>query len=107
MDYVKLGTSGLDVSRICLGCMTYGAPDRGTHTWTLDEQASRPILRKALDLGINFLDTANVYSGGSSEEIVGRVLKEFGRRDRIVLATKVFNRMHEGPKAWACRARRS
>jgi aryl-alcohol dehydrogenase-like predicted oxidoreductase len=97
MDYVKLGTTGLDVSRICLGCMTYGAPDRGSHSWTLDEEASVPILRKALDLGINFLDTANVYSAGSSEEIVGRALKAFGQRDRIVLATKVFNRMHEGP----------
>jgi len=97
MDYVKLGSTGLDVSRLCLGCMTYGEPGRGNHPWTLDEQASRPLLRKALELGINFFDTANVYSDGSSEEIVGRVLKEFGQRDQIVLATKVFNRMHEGP----------
>jgi aryl-alcohol dehydrogenase-like predicted oxidoreductase len=77
--------------------MTYGDPARGTHSWTLDEAASRPILRKALDLGINFFDTANVYSDGSSEEIVGRVLKDFARRDDIVLATKVHGRMHAGP----------
>jgi aryl-alcohol dehydrogenase-like predicted oxidoreductase len=97
MHYVKLGRSGLDVSRLCLGCMTYGDPARGTHSWTLDEAASRPILRKALDLGINFFDTANVYSDGSSEEIVGRVLKDFARRDEIVVATKVQGRMHAGP----------
>ena len=97
MDYVKLGKTGLDVSRICLGCMTYGDADRGSHAWTLDEQASRPFIRKALDLGINFFDTANVYSAGTSEEIVGRALKDFARRDEIVLATKVFNRMHAGP----------
>ncbi|HEY0229919.1 MAG TPA: aldo/keto reductase [Dokdonella sp.] len=97
MDYVKLGRSGLDVSRLCLGCMTYGASERGNHTWTLDETASRPLLRKALDLGINFFDTANVYSDGSSEEIVGRALTDFARRDEIVLATKVHGRMHAGP----------
>jgi len=97
MDYVKLGTTGLDVSRICLGCMTYGAPDRGNHTWTLDEEKSRPLIRQALELGINFLDTANTYSGGNSEEIVGRAIRDFGRREEIVLATKVFNRMHPGP----------
>jgi aryl-alcohol dehydrogenase-like predicted oxidoreductase len=97
MDYVKLGRTGLDVSRLCLGCMTYGIPDRGTHAWTLDEDASRPLIRRALDLGINFLDTANVYSDGTSEEFVGRVLKEHGQRDSIVLATKVHGRMHAGP----------
>ena len=97
MDYVKLGRSGLDVSRLCLGCMTYGAPERGAHSWTLDEASSRPLLRKALDLGINFFDTANVYSDGSSEEIVGRALIDFARRDEIVLATKVHGRMHAGP----------
>jgi len=97
MEYVKLGRSGLDVSRLCLGCMTYGAPERGTHSWTLDEAASRPLLRKALDLGINFFDTANVYSDGSSEEIVGRALIDYARRDEIVLATKVQGRMHAGP----------
>jgi aryl-alcohol dehydrogenase-like predicted oxidoreductase len=97
MNYVKFGHTGLDVSRLCLGCMTYGVSDRGAHAWTLDEDASRPLIRRALDLGINFLDTANVYSDGSSEEFVGRVLKEHGQRDSIVLATKVHGRMHAGP----------
>lgn len=97
MDFVKLGRTGLDVSRLCLGCMTYGAPDKGTHPWSVGEEESRPFIRKALDLGINFFDTANVYSIGSSEEIVGRALKDFGRRDDIVIATKVFNRMRPGP----------
>lgn len=97
MDYVKLGRTGLDVSRLCLGCMTYGVSDRGNHSWTLDEAASEPLLRRALDMGINFLDTANVYSDGTSEEFVGRVLKAHGQRDRIVLATKVHGRMHLGP----------
>jgi len=96
MDYTKLGRTGLDVSRLCLGCMTYGEPDRGAHTWTLGESASRPFLKKALDLGINFFDTANVYSAGSSEEIVGRALLEYARRGEIVLATKVNGRMHKG-----------
>ncbi|WP_319519182.1 aldo/keto reductase [uncultured Martelella sp.] len=97
MEYVKLGRTGLDVSRLCLGCMTYGQPERGTHPWSLTEEQSRPFIRKAVEDGINFFDTANVYSAGSSEEIVGRALKEFTRRDEIVLATKVMNRMHEGP----------
>ncbi len=97
MDYVNLGRSGLRVSRLCLGCMTYGVPDRGKHPWTLDEAASRPLLRKALNLGINFLDTANAYSDGTSEEIVGRALKDFARRDEIVLATKVYMPMGPGP----------
>ncbi|WP_339225411.1 aldo/keto reductase [Paenibacillus sp. FSL H8-0332] len=97
MDYVKLGTTGLDVSRICLGCMSYGVPERGTHPWSLNEQESRPFIRKALELGINFFDTANIYSDGTSEEIVGRALKEFASRDEIVLATKVHGRMRPGP----------
>lgn len=97
MNYVNFGHTGLDVSRLCLGCMTYGESDRGAHAWTLDEDASRPLIRRALDLGINFLDTANVYSDGTSEEFVGRVLKEHGQRDSIVLATKVHGRMHAGP----------
>ncbi len=97
MDYVKLGNTGLEVSRLCLGCMTYGDADRGNHAWTLDESASRPFIQRALELGINFFDTANVYSDGTSEEIVGRALSDFARRDDIVLATKVFNRMHAGP----------
>jgi len=97
MDYVKLGRTGLEVSRICLGCMSYGEPDRGNHPWTLGEAQSRPFIKKALDLGINFFDTANVYSLGSSEEIVGRALKEYTRRDEVVIATKVHGRMRPGP----------
>ncbi|OSQ42694.1 aldo/keto reductase [Thalassospira sp. MCCC 1A01428] len=97
MDYVKFGSTGLEVSRLCLGCMTYGEPDRGPHPWTLPEDESRPIIRKALEAGINFLDTANIYSAGSSEEIIGRAIKDFTRREDVVLATKVFNRMRPGP----------
>ncbi|WNV08774.1 aldo/keto reductase [Tardiphaga sp. 709] len=97
MDYVKFGNTGLDVSRLCLGCMTYGISDRGAHAWTLDEEKSRLLIKQAIELGINFFDTANVYSDGTSEEIVGRALKDFTRRDDVVLATKVFNRMRPGP----------
>src|SRR5882672_8623625 len=97
MKYVKLGRTGLDVSRICLGCMSYGEPQRGAHPWTLGEAKSRPFLKRALDLGINFFDTANVYSDGSSEEIVGRALLEYARRDEVVIATKVHGRMRPGP----------
>ncbi|MBN0042664.1 aldo/keto reductase [Streptomyces actuosus] len=97
MQYVKLGSTGLDVSRICLGCMTYGLPDRGAHEWTLDEDAARPLIRQALEAGITFFDTANVYSDGTSEEIVGRALRDFADRDEIVLATKVHGRMRPGP----------
>ena len=89
MEHKRLGKSGLKVSRLALGCMTYGAPDQGNHAWTLPEQESRPFIRQALDLGITFFDTANTYSDGSSEEIVGRALKDFVRREDIVLATKV------------------
>jgi aryl-alcohol dehydrogenase-like predicted oxidoreductase len=89
MEYTRLGNTGLSVSRICLGCMTYGEPERGAHPWTLDEAASRPLIRQAVDLGINFFDTANAYSDGSSEEIVGRALRDFARREEIVVATKV------------------
>jgi 1-deoxyxylulose-5-phosphate synthase len=97
MNYVKLGRTGLDVSRICLGCMSYGDPKRGKHAWTLPEDESRPFIRKALDLGINFFDTANSYSAGSSEEILGRALKEFAQRDEVVVATKVFFADRSGP----------
>ncbi|MFF4759443.1 aldo/keto reductase [Streptomyces sp. NPDC001292] len=97
MRYGKLGSTGLEVSRICLGCMTYGVPGRGTHEWTLDEEASRPLIRQALEAGITFFDTANVYSDGTSEEIVGRALRDFARRDDVVLATKVHGRMRPGP----------
>ncbi|MEK3964604.1 aldo/keto reductase [Paenibacillus sp. FSL H7-0323] len=97
MKYTKLGKTGLDVSQLCLGCMSFGVAERWIHQWVLDEKQSRVIIKKALDLGINFFDTANVYSDGTSEEIVGRALKDYANRDEIVLATKVFNRMHEGP----------
>jgi 1-deoxyxylulose-5-phosphate synthase len=97
MRYRKLGTTGLDVSPICLGCMSFGTPDRGTHQWTLDEATSLPLIRHALDAGINFLDTANVYSDGTSEEIVGRAIAEHGRRDELVVATKVHGHMRKGP----------
>jgi aryl-alcohol dehydrogenase-like predicted oxidoreductase len=97
MEYVKLGNTGLDVSRICLGCMGFGDAKRWVHQWVLDEEQSRPIIKKALELGINFFDTANVYSLGTSEEIVGRALKDYANRDEIVIATKVHGRMHQGP----------
>ena len=97
MEYVRLGRTGLQVSRLCLGCMSYGEPDRGPHAWTLDEASSRPFLKRAVESGINFFDTANVYSDGTSEEIVGRALKEYARRDEVVIATKVHGRMHPGP----------
>ncbi len=97
MHYVKLGRTGLDVSRLCLGCMSYGVPERGTHPWSLGEAQSRPFIRRALDLGINFFDTANVYSDGTSEEIVGRALANYARREEVVIATKVHGRMRKGP----------
>src|SRR3954471_4963399 len=93
MKYIKLGSTGLDVSAICLGCMSYGVPDRGTHEWTLDEEASRPFIQRAVEAGVNFFDTANVYSDGTSEEIVGRALRDFATRDAVVIATKVHGRM--------------
>jgi len=97
MKYTKLGATGLDVSRICVGCMTFGVPELGNHEWTLDEEKSRPILRQAVEAGINFFDTANVYSDGTSEEIVGRALKDLTRREEVVIATKVYYRMRPGP----------
>ena len=97
MEYTKLGRTGLDVSRICLGCMSYGVPERGSHTWTLKEDESRKFFKQAIEFGINFFDTANVYSDGTSEEFTGRALKDFAKRDEIVLATKVHGRMHAGP----------
>jgi aryl-alcohol dehydrogenase-like predicted oxidoreductase len=97
MDYVKLGNTGLDISRICLGCMGFGNPALGHHTWVLKEEESRPIIKKALDLGINFFDTANGYALGTSEEITGKVLKEYGRRDELVIATKVHGKMRDEP----------
>jgi 1-deoxyxylulose-5-phosphate synthase len=97
MEYVKFGKTGLGVSRVCIGCMTYGIPDRGRHLWTLDEEKSRPLIKQAVELGINFFDTANVYSDGTSEEILGRALKEFTRREDVVIATKVHGRVRPGP----------
>ncbi len=97
MEFVRLGKTGLKVSRLCLGCMTYGVPDRGSHVWTLTEERSRPLIKQALELGINFIDTANVYSDGTSEEIVGRTLRDFAKREEIVLATKVYMAMRPGP----------
>ncbi|GJE29233.1 aldo/keto reductase [Methylobacterium organophilum] len=99
MKTKKLGRTGLDVSPLCLGCMTYGVPERGPHPWTLDEAQSRPFIKKALELGINFFDTANYYSDGTSEEIVGRALKDYADRDAIVLATKVYFPLKSQPNA--------
>lgn len=97
MDYRRLGASGMKVSRICLGCMGFGDARRWIHNWVLDEENSRPIIKKALELGINFFDTANVYSIGASEEILGRALKDFARRDEVVIATKVHGKMSDTP----------
>jgi aryl-alcohol dehydrogenase-like predicted oxidoreductase len=106
MEYVKFGATGLEVSRLCLGCMTFGDANRGNHSWTIGEEQSRPIIKKAIEMGINFLDTANMYSAGTSEEIVGRAIRDFARREDIVLATKVFHRMRPGPNGRDCHARR-
>ncbi len=97
MEYTRLGSTGLEVSRIVLGCMSFGDPHRGAHPWSLPLERSRPIIHAALDAGITTFDTANVYSAGTSEEIVGEVLGGYGRRDELVIATKVHGRMHEGP----------
>ena len=97
MKYEKLGNTGLDVSKICLGCMSFGDPDIWMHDWLLDEEESRKIIKKALDVGINFFDTANIYSLGVSEEFLGRAMKDFANREEVVIATKVNGRMHEGP----------
>ncbi|WP_040351558.1 aldo/keto reductase [Blastopirellula marina] len=99
MNYAQLGNTGLKVSPLCLGCMTYGVPDQGAHPWSLDEQQSRPFLQKAWDAGINFFDTANAYSAGTSEEIVGQALKDFAPRDEVVIATKVFFSWKKRPNA--------
>ena len=99
MKYTKLGNTGLDVSVVCLGCMSYGQPDMGGHPWSLDEETSRPFYRAAVEAGINFFDTANVYSAGSSEEFAGRALKEYANRDEVVIATKVNGPMRSGPNS--------
>jgi aryl-alcohol dehydrogenase (NADP+) len=97
MRYRKLGSTGLDVSTICLGCMSYGSPDSGSQAWTLAEDEARPFFRRAIEAGINFFDTANVYSDGDSERITGGALAELANRDEIVVATKLNGQMHEGP----------
>lgn len=99
MDYVRLGRTGLKVSRLCLGCMTYGEPDRGPHEWSLNEEASRPLFRQAFEAGINFFDTANIYSDGTSEEFLGRAIREFSRREDVVIATKLNSPMRKDPNA--------
>ncbi len=99
MKYKNLGSTGLKVSELCLGCMTFGVPERGDHPWTLPEEQSRPLIRQAVDAGINYFDTANTYSDGTSEEILGRALKDFMRRDEAVIATKVFFPMRKGPNS--------
>ncbi|HWB48937.1 MAG TPA: aldo/keto reductase [Stellaceae bacterium] len=97
MEYARLGRTGLVVSRICLGCMSYGGGNRGNHAWSLGEEESRPFIKKALEAGINFFDTANRYSLGNSEQILGRAIRDFARRDEVVVATKVYGRMRPGP----------
>ncbi|MCO8276765.1 aldo/keto reductase [Actinoplanes sp. TRM 88003] len=97
MEYTRLGSSGLKISRIALGCMSFGLSERGADQWSLGDEAAEPLFRQALELGITFWDTANVYSGGTSEEIVGRALRKYTDRDSIVLASKVFFKMHDGP----------
>ncbi len=97
MDYVRLGSTGMKVSRVCLGCMGFGDATRWVHKWVLDEENSRPIIQYALELGINFFDTANIYSIGRSEEILGRALKDFAKRDDVIIATKLHGKMREDP----------
>src|ERR1700741_1420654 len=97
MEYTKLGRTGLHFPRICLGCMSYGGGNLGNHAWSLPEKQSRPFIKKALEAGINFFDTANRYSLGNSEEILGRAIGDFARRDEVVIATKVYGRMRPGP----------
>ena len=99
MQYTRLGRTGLQVSRLCLGCMTYGDPALGAHPWTLPEADSRPLIRAAVEAGINFFDTANIYSNGSSEQIVGRALREYAQRDEIVVATKLRFGWRKGPNS--------
>lgn len=98
MQYITPEATDLRVSRLCLGCMTFGEPDRGKHAWTLPEESSRPLIQRALEGGINFFDTANSYSEGSSEEIVGRALRDFARRDEVVVATKVYHQVGDLPE---------
>lgn len=96
MKYVKLGRTGLKVSKVCLGCMSYGDPKQGEHSWVLDEEAGRPFIRKALEAGINFFDTANTYSAGASEQVLGKALADFATRDAVIISTKIFYNMRSG-----------
>ena len=104
MEYVKFGRTGMDVSKLVLGCMSFGTADCGAHAWTLSEDESRPLIRHALEAGINFLDKANVYSDGTSEEFIGRAIRDYARRDEIVLSSTACG---PAPTARVCRARRS
>src|SRR6266508_5205793 len=97
MEYARLGSTGMKVSRICICGMGFGDAERWVHKWVLNEENSRPIIQKALELGINFFDTANVYSIGTSEEILGRALRDFAKREEVVIATKVHGKMHDDP----------
>ncbi len=97
MEYLKFGNTGMDVSKVCLGAMSFGDPNTWVHKWVLEEEASRVIIKRALDAGINFYDTANIYSKGVSESILGKALRDYGNRDELVVATKVFGDMHDGP----------
>ena len=99
MEYTRLGRTGLKVSRVCLGCMSFGVPERGAHPWSMNEEQSRPFIKRAVELGFNFFDTANAYSDGTSEEITGRALKDFARREEVVIATKVFFPVRKGPNS--------
>jgi aryl-alcohol dehydrogenase-like predicted oxidoreductase len=97
MEFTRLGRTGLKVSRICLGCMSYGVPERGAHPWSLPAEQARPFISRALELGINFFDTANVYSDGTSEEILGEAIRDFAKREEVVIATKVHGKMRDDP----------
>lgn len=97
MDYVRLGKTGLKVSRLCLGCMSFGELGKGWHKWILEEEDARKVIRRAVEAGINFFDTANIYADGTSEEITGRALKDFARRDEVVIATKAHGQWGKGP----------
>ncbi len=97
MEYVRLGKTGLKVSRLCLGCMSFGDASKGWHKWIMDEEAGRPVLRRAIEAGINFFDTANIYAGGTSEEVLGRAIRDFAQRDEVVIATKAHGAWGQGP----------
>jgi aryl-alcohol dehydrogenase-like predicted oxidoreductase len=108
MEHTRLGKTGLKISRLALGCMSYGDPDgAGAHRWALNDDQAQPFFEQAVELGITFCDTANTYQAGTSEEVVGRAIKRYSCRVNIIVATKVYGRMHDGPAVMACPARRS